>query len=78
MTTDGVSVCVKGANHVVKGALLAFLADNLASNELGGFRSLSFTFRCCRIHLVFHKDMSKEFNSVTALLRNLLNYKNQM
>ena len=61
-----------------KGALLAFLADNLASNELGGFKlSYSFSFCCCRMCLVVHEDMSKEFNSDSVLLRDLSNHKSQ-
>ena len=78
LAKTGVSVCVKGANRVFKGALLAFLADNLASNELGGFKlSFSFSFHCCRTCLVVHEDMSKEFNSDRVLLRELSNHKSQ-
>ena len=78
LAKTGVSVSVKGANRVFKGALLAFLSDNLASNELGGFKmSFSFSFRCCRTCLVVHEDMSKEFNSDTVLLRELSNHKSQ-
>ena len=77
LATTGVSVCVKGADRVFKGALLAFLADNLASNELGGFKlSFSFSFRCCRTCLVVHEDMSKEFNSDGVLLREHSNHEN--
>ena len=73
----GVSVCVKSAS-VFKGALLAFMADNLASNELGGFKlSFSFSFNCCRTYLVVNEDMSKEFNSDRVLLRELLNHESQ-
>ena len=35
---EGVSVRFAGKNEVWKGALLAFLGDNLASHELGGFK----------------------------------------
>ena len=65
------SVCVNGANRVFKGALLAFLADNLASNELGGLKLIfSFSFHYCRKCLVVHEDMSKEFNSDAVLSRS--------
>lgn len=74
----GVSVSIHGAHRVFKGALLAFLADNLASNELGGFKlSFSFSFRCCRTCLVVHDDMSKEFNSDIVLLRENSTHRNQ-
>ena len=78
LAKTGVSVCVKGANRVFKGALLAFLAGNLASNELGGFKlSFSFSFRCCRMCLLVHEDMSKEFNSDMVLLRELSSHNSQ-
>jgi hypothetical protein len=78
LAKTGVSICVKGANRVFKGALLAFLADNLASNELGGFKlSFSFSYRCCRTCLVVDEDMSKEFNSDKVLLRELSNHMSQ-
>ena len=39
--------------QLFKGGLLAFLADNLASNALGGFNfSFSMSFRYCRTCLV--------------------------
>lgn len=42
-------ICIPASKHIYKGALLAFLADNLASNDLGGFKlSFSFSFRSCR------------------------------
>jgi len=48
LVTTGVSVCVKGVNRVFKGALLTFLADNRASNELGAFKlNFPFLFCCC-------------------------------
>ena len=78
LAKTGVSVCVKGANRLFKGALLAFLADNLASNELGGFKlSFSFSFHCCRTCLMIQEEMSKEFNSDTVCLRELSRHKSQ-
>ena len=45
----GISVSVHGMPRQFKGVLLAFLADNLAANDLGGFKkSFSFSFCCCR------------------------------
>lgn len=78
LAATGVSVCVKGVNRVFKSALLTFLADNLASNELGGFKlNIPFLFRCCRTCLVVHADMSKEFITDGVLLRDLSSHKNQ-
>ena len=37
LTTTGISVSVNKVPRIFKGGLLAFLADNLASNDLGGF-----------------------------------------
>ncbi len=70
-STKGVCVSVNGLYCVFKGALLTFLADNLASNELGGFKlNFSFAFRCCRTCLVTTEDMPKVFNSDKTVLRN--------
>ena len=45
----GVSVEVDGVLRTFKGGLLCFLADNAASNAIGGFKeSFSFSFRFCR------------------------------
>lgn len=53
LATVGIDVNVDGVLKSYKGALLAVLADNLASNDLGGFKkSFSFAFRCCRTCLV--------------------------
>lgn len=44
----GITIQFGGKDEVWKGALLAFLADNLASHELGGFKeSFSFARRFC-------------------------------
>ena len=49
LSTTGISLTVHGVSRTFKGALLAFLGDNLASNDLGGFKkSFSFSFRSCR------------------------------
>lgn len=53
-----------------KGALLAFLADNLAANDLGGFKkSFSFSFRSCRTCLVTRDTLTSSFNSSGFELR---------
>ena len=43
LTTIGITVSVHGVPRTFKGALLAFLADYLASNDLVGFKK-SFSF----------------------------------
>ena len=37
LSSTGISISVNGVKQTFKGALLSFLADNLASNDLGGF-----------------------------------------
>ena len=64
LATTGVTVPIKGSERTFKGALLVFLADNLASNFLGGFKlSFSFSFRCCRSCLVTNDKLSSSFFS---------------
>ena len=38
MATQGLSMTVDSVQQTCKGALLDFLADNLAINDLGGFK----------------------------------------
>lgn len=53
-----------GIIRTFKGALLAFLGDNLASNDLGGFKkSFSFSFRCCRTCFVTRHTLTSSFLS---------------
>ena len=64
LVTEGVEVVINGCQRTFKGALLAFLADNLASNFLGGFKmSFSFSFRSCRTSLVTNPNLSSSFVS---------------
>ena len=52
LATQGIRVVINGRERVFKGALLAFLADNLASNALGGFKLFSFLYQYCRTCLL--------------------------
>lgn len=71
-------MCVQGAERIFKGALLAFLADNLASNELRGFKlSFSFSYRCCRTCLVVNDEMSQQFNSDMMVKRTHSTHESQ-
>ena len=42
LSTTGISLPVHGIVCTFKGTLLDFLGDNLASNDLGGLRNLTF------------------------------------
>ena len=66
----GIKLQYNGKEEVWKGALLAFLADNLASHELAGFKeSFSFSKRFCRSCLT-DKDYSQEhFNEKKFVIR---------
>ena len=71
LATTGIDVNIDGVLKSYKGALLAMLADNLASNDLGGFKkSFSFAFRCCRTCLVTKDTMSTNFFSEAYESRN--------
>ena len=70
LATTGMSIYVHGSLRQFKGALLAFLADNLAANDLGGFKkSFSFSFRCCRTCLVTQDTLTSSFTSSGFELR---------
>ena len=70
--TTGVTDEVKfDLSYTFKGALLAFLADNLASHLLGGFKlSFSFTFRSCHTCMLPTSDFSKHVVDDECVLRN--------
>ena len=70
LTMKGINVCIEGVERTFKGALLAFLADNLASNARGGFKlSFSFSFRICLTCLVANSKLSTSFFSENFILR---------
>jgi len=71
LSTKGIEVDIGGVQETLKGALLAVLADNLASNDLGGFKkSFSFAFRSCRTCLVTKDTLSAHFHSEAYDKRN--------
>ena len=58
---------------------MVFLADNLASNDLGGFKkSFSFAFRCCRTCLVTQNSLSSWFNSEAYQLRDIATHEQHL
>lgn len=65
LASTGITVtCTTGCTQTFKGTLLAFLADNLASHAIGGFKesfSMSYTF--CRSCLATHTQASSHFVS---------------
>lgn len=64
LATDGIVVSVNGVERTFKGALLAFLADNLSSRSIAGFKeSFSFSLRICRTCLVTKHDFTSCFCS---------------
>ena len=72
LRNTGVTVSLEGVQRTYKGALLAFLADNLASNLLGGFKlSFSFAYRYCRTCLVTHEQIPTIFDSDSLEKRSL-------
>lgn len=79
LSTKGIEVTVSGVQRTFKGALIAFLADNLASNDLGGFKkSFSFAFRSCRSCLATRESFRKGFTSDTFELRTESEHKRQL
>jgi len=71
LAMTGIEVSVGGSIRVYKGALLAFLADNLASNDLGGFKkSFSFSFWCCCTCLATQDTMHNEHVSKAYDMQN--------
>ncbi len=79
LATTGVTVIIKGIRRTFKGTLLTFLADNLASNDLGGFKkSFSFSFRFCRTCLVTRDTLSKHLVSDNYITRDVNTHSSQV
>ena len=61
LTSQGITVSLKGVCRTF-GGLLCFLADNLASNLLGGFKEyFSFSYRFCRSCLATNVSYRQKF-----------------
>lgn len=72
LSTEGTEVTDNGCPRSFKGGLLAFLADNLASNALGGFKlSFSMSFRYC---LVPREDASSSYDALDFEFRATPNH----
>ena len=62
LASQGVTVSLKGITRTFTGALLCFLADNPASNLLGGFKeSFSLSYRFCRSCLATNVSYRQSF-----------------
>lgn len=67
---DGITIQFDGKSEVWRGALLAFLADNLAAHELGGFKeSFSFSRHFCRSCLTDKECSQKHFRENLFVVR---------
>lgn len=79
LSTQGITLSVCGLQKTYKGALLAFLADNLASNDLGGFKkSFSFAFRSCRSCLATQESYRDNFSCNKFQLRTEIEHRKQL
>ena len=69
LANEGITVQHNGTERTYRGALLAFLADNLASHMLGGFKeSFSFAMRICRSCMVT-KNEYKSMSDISHIAR---------
>lgn len=68
---DGVEIMVGSTQTTFFGALLAFLADNLAAHTVGGFKeSMSFALRICRTCMITPNDSQTCFSELFCELRS--------
>ena len=69
---DGVTVSITGNDMTFYGGLLAFLADNLAAHQLGGFKlSMSFALRVCRTCMITPESLQTCFSESNCTLRTV-------
>jgi hypothetical protein len=74
----GITIQYNGKVEKWKGSLLAFLADNLAAHELGGFKeSFSFARRFCRSCLTDKADSEKHFQELNFHVRTAQSHVDQ-
>lgn len=78
LSSSGVSVEINGILHTFVGGLLCFLADNAASNAIGGFKeSFSFAFCFCRTCMATRNSYHKEFVASAFCKRSDPDHMNQ-
>ena len=70
LSSSGIEITRDGRKHRYKGALIAFLADDLASHTVGGFKqSMSFAKRFCRSCMATKGEACKKFRAEEFVLR---------
>ena len=70
MHNEKLEVTINGRNEVFEVALLAFLSDNLAAHQIGGFKeSMSFAYRICRSCMTTSEKAQKYFDESYFKLR---------
>ena len=78
LSSEGVNLVFTGRDEVWKGTLVAFLADNLAAHEVGGFKeSFSFARRFCRSCMTNLSTAKSYFNEAEFDLRSPSNHADQ-
>ena len=78
LATTGITVTINNTDRTFRGALLVFLADNLASHLLGGFKlSFSFALRICRTCNVTNDTYKSISSSRRLKLRSDSQYMDQ-
>ena len=78
LASSGITLISSGADEIWKGTLVAFLADNLAAHEIGGFKeSFSFARRFCRSCMATSSLARAHFNENKFELRTPSNHKRQ-
>ena len=51
---------MKGQNHHLRGSIALALADNPASQDLGGYKTLASALRKCRYCLAVDEDIQRK------------------
>ena len=76
--TEGLQVMTSAGMKTFHGSLSVFIADNLASHELGGFMTSFSGFRRCRFCNATSETMQSSFNEADFTLRTPSSYDAQV
>ena len=78
LSSSGIKLTTEGKVEVWKGTLVAFVADNLAAHEIGGFKqSFSFAHRFCRSCMATKASMKTYFDESNFELRTSSTHRRQ-
>ena len=78
LANDGIVVTVGGEDRTFRGGLLVFLADNLASHALGGFKeNFSFSMRICRTCMITSNCYKCQYDLSSVVLRSTGSHETQ-